>query len=110
MVFLQGSKVQVTVRNGTKYEGLFQGATTEGDLGISLTLARKIHDPTTTDKTKSTVPPILPSLLIFSKDLMEITALDTDLTAGEASRQEKDSKYNILDDRILTFLLTMGTL
>ncbi|CAO3597291.1 unnamed protein product [Absidia cylindrospora] len=29
---LYGSNVQVTVRNGTRYEGIFQGATTEGDL------------------------------------------------------------------------------
>jgi hypothetical protein len=100
----------VTVRNGAKYEGLFQGATTEGDLGISLTLARKIHDPATTDKTKSSVSPTLPSLLIFSKDLMEITALDTDLTAGEASRQEKDSKWSMLVGMIHdTNFALMGT-
>jgi hypothetical protein len=83
----------VTVRNGIKYEGLFQGATAEGDLGVSLTLARKIHDPTSTDKSKSSLQqPVSPALLILSKDLMEITALDTDLTAGELAHQEKDCK------------------
>ncbi|KAI8078829.1 LsmAD domain-containing protein [Halteromyces radiatus] len=89
---LYGSKVQVTVRNGTKFEGIFQGATTEGDLGISLTLARKIFDPNTpTDKSKSSPYPVSPALLIFSKDLVEINAMDTDLTAGEISRHERDS-------------------
>jgi hypothetical protein len=56
-------------------------------------LARKIHDPTITDNSKSNlIHPVVPSLLIFAKDLMEITALDTDLTAGEIPRQERDSK------------------
>ncbi|KAI8328440.1 LsmAD domain-containing protein [Chlamydoabsidia padenii] len=88
---LYGCKIQVTVRNGIKYEGLFQGATTEGDLGVSLTFARKIHDPTV-DKSKSSVQqPILPALLIFAKDLVEMTALDTDLTGGKLAVQEKDS-------------------
>ncbi|CAO3624299.1 unnamed protein product [Cunninghamella blakesleeana] len=90
---LTGSVVQVTVRNGTKFEGIFQGATAENDLSISLSLARKIHDPNdqNADKSKTNTYPVMPALLIYSKDLMEITSLNTDLTAGENIQHEKDS-------------------
>ncbi|CAO3597290.1 unnamed protein product [Absidia cylindrospora] len=57
-----------------------------------------MYDPTIIDKSKSNViHPVLPSLLVFSKDLMEITALDTDLTAGEIPRQERDSFKTDMD-------------
>lgn len=84
----------MTVRNGTKYEGIFQGATAENDLNLSLSLARKIYDPNdqNVDKSKTNAHPVLPALLIFSKDLMEITSLNTDLTAGEITQHERDSK------------------
>ncbi|CAO3608971.1 unnamed protein product [Cunninghamella echinulata] len=90
---LTGSVVQVTVRNGTKYEGIFQGATAENDLNLSLSLARKIYDPNdqNVDKSKTSTYPVLPALLIFSKDLMEITSLNTDLTAGETIQHERDT-------------------
>ncbi|ORX60247.1 hypothetical protein DM01DRAFT_1370840 [Hesseltinella vesiculosa] len=89
---LSGSKVEVKVKNGTVFEGILQGATTDGDLGVSLIMARKLYDPTeTTDVAKTNVHPLLPSLLILSKDLVEINATNVDLTAGEQVRAEKDS-------------------
>ncbi|KAJ8659888.1 hypothetical protein O0I10_004481 [Lichtheimia ornata] len=87
---LTGSAVQVTVKNGTKFEGIFHGASTEGDLGIALKHARKIYDPAApkTDKQKVNPYPVKPSMLIMGKDVVEISCMDTDLTAGD---QEKNT-------------------
>ncbi|KAI8373205.1 uncharacterized protein BYT42DRAFT_579577 [Radiomyces spectabilis] len=89
---LVGTVVQVTVKNGSKFEGVFHSASTQGELDICLKLARKIHDPQAPPLTKGTTNPnpIKPSLIIFSKDLVEINAADTDLTAGDMVT-EKDT-------------------
>ncbi|KAI9265198.1 hypothetical protein BDA99DRAFT_508021 [Phascolomyces articulosus] len=85
---LTGSVVQITVKNGVKFEGVFHGASTEGgDIGVSLKHARKIHDPQASQNEKSKVNPypVKPSMLIMGKDLVEIYSPDTDLTAGDDS-------------------------
>ncbi|KAI7855847.1 LsmAD domain-containing protein [Circinella umbellata] len=82
---LTGSVVQVTVKNGIKFEGVFHGASTEGgDIGVALKHARKIHDPQA-EKSKANTFPVKPSMLIMGKDVVEIFSPDTDLTAGDDS-------------------------
>ncbi|KAI8047158.1 LsmAD domain-containing protein [Gilbertella persicaria] len=70
---LTGTLVEATVKDGTKFRGIFHGASTEGDLGIALKLAQKVHDPM--DKTT----PVKNTFLIFSKDLVELNAADMDI-------------------------------
>ncbi|KAI9491513.1 hypothetical protein BDB00DRAFT_832534 [Zychaea mexicana] len=85
---LTGSVVQVTVKNGVKFEGMFHGASTEGgDIGVALKHARKIHDPQAShnEKTKVNPYPVKPSMLIMGKDLVEIFSPETDLTVGDDS-------------------------
>ncbi|KAI8376726.1 hypothetical protein EDC96DRAFT_456330 [Choanephora cucurbitarum] len=88
---LTGTVVEATVKDGSKFKGILHGASTEGDLGIALKLAQKIHDPSAPLEADKTNPnPIKNTLLIFSKDLIEINAADVDLnladTASSANR------------------------
>ncbi|KAI9319915.1 LsmAD domain-containing protein [Dichotomocladium elegans] len=89
---LVGSVVQVTVKNGTKYEGVLHGASTENNLGVTLKLAQKLQDSATPapatskgspDETKRSSP-YIKSLIIPGKELVEVSCVDTDLTAGDA--------------------------
>jgi hypothetical protein len=86
--------VEATVKDGSKFKGIFHGASTEGDLGIALKFAQKTFDPLAPiDKEKTNPNPIKNVLLIFSKDLVEITAADVDLTASETTTTDRNSKF-----------------
>ncbi|KAF7731862.1 hypothetical protein EC973_007693 [Apophysomyces ossiformis] len=92
LVNLIGSVVQVTVRNGTKFEGIFHAASTEGDLSVTLKLARKIHDPSEPHQNGKTNPhPVKNTLLLFGRDVVEINAVDVDLTVGDTPLQSRDT-------------------
>ncbi|KAI8979755.1 hypothetical protein BDF20DRAFT_529710 [Mycotypha africana] len=92
---LVGSVVEVTVRDGTKFKGILHGASTEGDLGVALKLAQKVYSSRTTmtteknnnaskeDTTTTNDNPVINTLLIFSKDLIDIYATQVDFTAHE---------------------------
>lgn len=88
--------VQVTVKGGAKFEGVFHGASTEGDIGVALKHARKIYDPAAppSEKQKSNPYPVKSSMVFMGKDVVEIVSMETDLTAGDAPLPEKDSKWN----------------
>ncbi|KAI8636980.1 hypothetical protein BD408DRAFT_396473 [Parasitella parasitica] len=82
---LTGSLVEATVKDGCKFKGIFHGASTEGDLGIALKLAQKIYDPNAPNEKDKTNPnPIKNTMLIFSKDLVEINAVNVDFASTEA--------------------------
>ncbi len=88
--------VEATVKDGSKFKGIFHGASTEGDLGIALKFAQKTYDPSAPiDKDKTNPNPIKNALLIFSKDLVEISAVNVDLTASEAAATDRNSKFHI---------------
>lgn len=74
----------MTVKDGSKFKGIFHGASTEGDLGIALKLAQKVHDPST---------PVKNTLLIFSKDLVEINAAQVDFSSTESTTHDRNSKF-----------------
>ncbi|KAI9260045.1 hypothetical protein EDC94DRAFT_611568 [Helicostylum pulchrum] len=83
---LTGTLVEATVKDGSKFKGIFHGASTEGDLGIALKLAQKTFDPSAQVDTQKTNPnPIKSTLLIFSKDLVEVTAVDVDFSLTESA-------------------------
>lgn len=85
--------MEVTVKDGSKFKGIFHGASTEGDLGIALKLAQKIQDVSgSPDKEKTNPNPIKNTLLIFSKDLVEINAANVDFNLADASNHDRNSK------------------
>ena len=85
--------MEATVKDGSKFTGIFHGASTEGDLGIALKLAKKTFDPVTPiDKNKTNPNPVKNTLMIFSADLVEINAVDVDLTTTELSVPDRHSK------------------
>lgn len=87
--------MEVTVKDGSKFRGIFHGASTEGELGIALKLAQKIFDPSAPiDKNKTNPNPIKNTLLILSPELVEINAVDVDLTATEGSSDRNSKVLN----------------
>ncbi|KAH8913582.1 hypothetical protein BT69DRAFT_1344388 [Atractiella rhizophila] len=82
IVSLVGTKVVATLKGGAKLEGILSSATTEGELGICLKLPMDLSQP------ESTLPR---TMLIFGKDLQEITSADVDLEekADEPKMAEK---------------------
>ncbi|CAO3626352.1 unnamed protein product [Mucor hiemalis] len=80
---LTGTIVEATVKDGSKFRGIFHGASTE--------VGPKDFDPTTPiDKNKTNPNPIKNTLLILSPELVEINAVDVDLTATEGSSATSD--------------------
>lgn len=87
--------MEVTVKDGSKFRGIFHGASTEGELGIALKLAQKMFDPSAPiDKNKTNPNPIKNTLLILSPELVEINAVDVDLTATEGSSDRNSKVLN----------------
>ncbi|KAI9247875.1 LsmAD domain-containing protein [Sporodiniella umbellata] len=85
MLFLLGNMigtvVDATVKDGSRFQGVFHGASTEGDLAIALNFAQKIFDPAAPSLQDKTNPnPIIHQLLIYSKDLVEVTVSDIDFS------------------------------
>lgn len=85
--------MQITVKNGTKYEGVFHGAIAEGELGTVLKLSRKLGGNV---EGKSNPNPLITSQIIYAKDLMEINVVGVDFTTIEKAYGERDSKYGAL--------------
>ncbi|KAF9971605.1 hypothetical protein BGZ73_005429 [Actinomortierella ambigua] len=85
LMSMVGMVVEVTVKNGTTYEGVFTTASTEGDLGVVLSMARAISGK---DK-KDGAPPI-GALIILPKDLVHIRASSVDFTPQEKPLHERE--------------------
>ncbi|KAG0981807.1 hypothetical protein G6F29_006789 [Rhizopus arrhizus] len=82
-----GTMVDATVKDGCKFRGVFHGASTEGDLAIVLSLAQKIYDPTAPIAEDKTNPnPVVSKLLIYSKDLVEVTISSINFTESASDR------------------------
>lgn len=92
VIFLKGTVVEARVKDGCKFRGVFHGASTEGDLAIALNLAQKIFDPQSPiEKDRTNPNSIINTLLIYSKDLVEITI--TEVNLNESSHvSERNSK------------------
>ncbi|RIA96057.1 hypothetical protein C1645_755905 [Glomus cerebriforme] len=81
-----GMNVTVTVRSGAKYQGLFKSASTKGELGVVLKMARKVLTKAE-EKTEKTQNRVIPTYLIMAKDLMEIHACGIDFTTCDGDRE-----------------------
>ncbi|KAG0769371.1 hypothetical protein G6F57_001480 [Rhizopus arrhizus] len=91
---LVGTVVEARVKDGCKFRGVFHGASTEGDLAIALNLAQKIFDPQSPiEKDRTNPNSIINTLLIYSKDLVEITITEVNLNeSSHVSERNKEFK------------------
>ncbi|KAI8049179.1 LsmAD domain-containing protein [Syncephalis plumigaleata] len=101
LMHLVGTRVKVTVRGGAQYEGLFHAAATESELGVVLKMATRLPGSSNSNKNKSnganttatdkadnenddnTAP--VHTLVILSKDLIQMDAANVDFTVPAAS-------------------------
>ncbi|KAF9198493.1 hypothetical protein BGZ49_000672, partial [Haplosporangium sp. Z 27] len=88
-----GMNVEVTVKNGSKYEGLFNTVFTEGELGIVLRLARTIPR-----KDKKEPSPLKPQLIIQPKDCVAINVVGVDFVPHERSGLERGDREGFKTD------------
>ncbi|KAK9679220.1 poly(A)-binding protein binding protein, partial [Basidiobolus ranarum] len=88
LIHLVGLNVQVVVKGGTKYEGLFHAASTEGELGVVLKYARVIKSAT--EEKNENSGQIVPTLIVLAKDCLEVNAVGVDLSISEKG-PEKDT-------------------
>jgi len=70
---LVGSIIQVTVKDGTVYSGVFHTANTQDNLGVCLKMAQKINEDGRPDGQ------LIKMLAIMGKDVIAITAANVDL-------------------------------
>jgi len=72
-----GTKVEVTTKNGTVYEGILHGTNTESELGVCLKMAKiKSNDNSQNNS-------YIPNLIIMGKDLAQISINNLELNKPE---------------------------
>ncbi|KAF9431103.1 hypothetical protein BGZ76_000571 [Entomortierella beljakovae] len=85
--------VEVTVKNGSKYEGIFHTAFTEGELGIVLRLAKSISG-----KDKNETPTMKQQLIIQPKDCVAINVIGVDFVPSEKSGHDRGEREGFKTD------------
>ncbi|KAF9084487.1 hypothetical protein BGX23_010486 [Mortierella sp. AD031] len=88
-----GMTVEITVKNGSKYEGLFHTAFTEGELGIVLRLAKAISGK---DKKENT--PLINQMIVLAKDCMAIHVIGVDFVPSERAGPERGEREGFKTD------------
>ncbi|KAH7056063.1 hypothetical protein BKA57DRAFT_449665 [Linnemannia elongata] len=88
-----GMTVEITVKNGSKYEGLFHTAFTEGELGIVLRLAKAISG-----KDKKDNSPLISQMIVLAKDCMAINVLGVDFVPAERSSPDRGEREGFKTD------------
>ncbi len=83
--------VEITVKNGSKYEGLFHTAFTEGDLGIVLRLAKSISG-----KDRKDHAPLINQMIVLAKDCMAINVVGVDFEPHERMAPDRSEREGIL--------------
>ncbi|KAG0313890.1 hypothetical protein BGZ99_008518 [Dissophora globulifera] len=88
-----GMNVEITVKNGSRYEGLFHSAFTEGDLGIVLWLAKAVAGKDKKEGVQS-----ISQMIIHAKDCMAINAVGVDFVPHERTSQERGEREGFKTD------------
>ncbi|KAF9396256.1 hypothetical protein CPC16_003601 [Podila verticillata] len=88
-----GMTVEVTVKNGSKFEGLFHTAFTEGELGIVLCLAKA-----TAGKDKKENAPLISQMIIMAKDCMGISVSGLDFVPHDRIGSERGEREGFKTD------------
>eukprot|EP01135_Chromosphaera_perkinsii_P003554 Nk52_evm12s248 gene=Nk52_evmTU12s248 len=76
---LIGLVVEVQVRCGTVYEGIFHSATMDKDFGVILKMVKKKNSNSVSFKKESSKNPVLESIVIYGKDFVQMAAADVDV-------------------------------
>eukprot|EP01018_Ginkgo_biloba_P010447 Gb_36727 [translate_table: standard] len=105
---LIGQTVEVQVKNGSIYSGIFHTACAEKDYGVVLKMARLTKDGSIrggkSDPVKDAArkAPIR-TLIILSKDLVQVTAKDILLTGDvPANGRARENRHDIVTDSFLS--------
>ncbi|KAG0353670.1 hypothetical protein BGZ54_002098 [Gamsiella multidivaricata] len=88
-----GLKVEVAVKNGSKYQGFFHTAFTEGDLGVVLRLAKPVSGQ---DKKKDV--PLTKQIIILAKDCTAINVVGVDFLPQERPGPERGEREGFKTD------------
>ncbi|GJJ72528.1 hypothetical protein EMPS_04886 [Entomortierella parvispora] len=79
-----GMTVELTVKNGSKYEGLFHTAFTEGDLEIVLRLVKVVSG-----KDKKENAPLVNQMIVLAKDCVAINVVGVDFVPHERTGADR---------------------
>ena len=71
------------VKSGVVYEGIFHTADLEKDLSIMLKMAKVVKDPAVAEGTWLAASKPVPSLVIYSADLVQVVAADVRMGAAD---------------------------
>ncbi|KAG0196421.1 hypothetical protein BGX28_010177 [Mortierella sp. GBA30] len=88
-----GMAVEITVKNGSKYEGLFHTAFTEGELGIVIRLAKAISG-----KDKKENAPLISQMIVLAKDCVAIHVIGVDFVPYERLTSERSEREGFKTD------------
>ncbi|MED6161157.1 Polyadenylate-binding protein-interacting protein 3 [Stylosanthes scabra] len=103
---LLGHHVEVQVKNGSIYSGIFHATNTEKDFGIILKVARLIKDSSLQGQTSSveTVSKATSKTLIIpAKELVQVIAKDVAVTRdGQPSESHYDVHQDIMVDSVIS--------
>ena len=76
--------MELTVKNGSKYEGLFHTAFTEGDLEIVLRLVKVVSG-----KDKKENAPLVHQMIVLAKDCVAINVVGVDFVPHERTGADR---------------------
>ncbi|BBN17571.1 hypothetical protein Mp_7g15450 [Marchantia polymorpha subsp. ruderalis] len=105
---LIGQPVEVQVKNGSFYSGIFHTANTDKDFGIVLKMARLIKDGTVKGGKSDAVKEAArkapqKTLVIPAKDFVQIIAKDVSLTGDAiANGRARENRAEIVTDAVLS--------
>ncbi|RZB84421.1 polyadenylate-binding protein-interacting protein 3-like isoform X1 [Glycine soja] len=103
---LIGHQVEVQVKNGSIYSGIFHATNTDKDFGIILKMARLTKDGSLRGQKSGTEfvsKPPLKILIIPAKDLVQVTAQDVAITRdGLANESHHDMHQEIMVDSLIS--------
>lgn len=103
---LIGQLVEVQVKNGSIYSGVFHTASAENDYGVVLKVARLVRDGSSRgkkDMTNDSTRRPVKTFLIQAKDLVQISAKDVPLSAEVLQNgRARENQAEILTDSFLS--------
>lgn len=106
-MFLIGQPVEVQVKNGSIYSGIFHTANIEKDYGVVLKMARLTKDGNAKGGGKDMCKDLarrapIKTLIILANDLVQIIAKDIPLTGdGMGNGRVRENKHEIATDSFL---------
>eukprot|EP01018_Ginkgo_biloba_P013203 Gb_00770 [translate_table: standard] len=107
-MFLIGQPVEVQVKNGSIYSGIFHTANAEKDYGVVLKMARLTKDGSVKEATNDIVRDVakrapIKTLIIFAKDLVQVIAKDIPLSGeGMGNGRARENRHDIFTDSCLS--------